>query len=66
MSTEAVITPMGPEEDERLCDIEGCGKSAAYHVVKVADKGSEQEKFFCEAHGLEYANRAHLVISENS
>ena len=63
--TEAVITSIAPEEDERLCDIEGCGRPAAYQVVKLPDGGSEQERFFCHQHGLEYANRAHLVISEN-
>ncbi len=66
MSTEAVITALGPEADLRLCEIEGCGRDAVYQVVKLADDGSEQEKFFCGDHGLEFSTRAHLVISENA
>ena len=56
---------MGPQEDEQICGIEGCGRSAVYHVVKLADDASEQEKFFCQDHGVEYAMRGHLAISHN-
>lgn len=65
MSTEAVITPIVPEEEARICQIEACNKPAAYTVVKLPEAGAEKEKFFCEQHGVEYANRAHLAISEN-
>lgn len=60
------MTSMEPEEDDQVCGIEGCGEKAAYHVVKLADRAPEQEKFFCKEHGAEYATRAHLVISENA
>lgn len=65
MSTEAVITPIAPEEKPRACEIEACSKPAVYYVVKLPDHRAEKERFFCEEHGVEYANRAHLVISEN-
>ena len=65
MSTEAVMVRMGAEEDIQVCRIEGCGKPAVYCVVKVTDKDSEEERFFCQEHGVEYATRGHLVISEN-
>ena len=64
MSTEAVMTVISPEEDDQSCRIEGCSRPAAYQVVKL-DGASEQQKFFCQEHGVEYANRGHLVISEN-
>ena len=66
MSTEAVITPLAPDADDQVCGIEGCGRDAVYQVVKLADDGSEEEKFFCSDHGLKFSNRAHLVISENA
>jgi hypothetical protein len=28
------------------------------------DDNSEEERFFCEEHGQEYARRGHLVISD--
>jgi len=65
MSIEAVMTPIAPEEDDQVCQIEACGRTAAYHLVKLADDTPEQEKFFCQEHGVEYASRGHLVISEN-
>jgi hypothetical protein len=65
MSTEAVMAHMGPEEDIQVCRIEGCGKPAVYHVVKLTGQNSEEEKFFCQEHGIEYSTRGHLVISEN-
>ena len=58
------MTLISPEEDEQACRIQGCGRPAAYQLVKL-DGASEQEKFFCQEHGVEYANRSHLVISEN-
>ena len=63
---EAVIARIAADEDIRSCSIEGCSEDAAYHVVKIKDDNSEEEKFFCESHGQEYAIRGHLVISENS
>jgi hypothetical protein len=57
---EAVIARIRAEEETGSCAIEGCSEDAAYHVVKIND-----EKFFCESHGQEYAIRGHLVISEN-
>jgi hypothetical protein len=65
VSTEAVMTSIVPEEDEQVCEIKGCDRAAVYQLVKLPDHASEQEKFFCYDHGIEYANRAHLVISEN-
>jgi hypothetical protein len=65
MSTEAVMTSIAPEEDEQTCQIQGCDRQAVYQLVKLPDHASEQEKFFCSVHGIEYANRAHLTISEN-
>jgi hypothetical protein len=65
MSTEAVMVRMGAQEDVQVCRIEGCGKPAVYYVVKVGDDDSEEEDFFCQEHGVEYATRGHLVISEN-
>lgn len=65
MSTEAVITPIAPEEEARICEIESCDKPAVYTVVKLPEAGAEKERFFCQEHGQEYASRAHLVISEN-
>jgi hypothetical protein len=62
MSTNAVMTRMEADEDPQVCGIEGCDKPAVYHVVKLRDD-SEEEEFFCEAHGMEYATRGHLVIS---
>ena len=66
MSTEAVITPLGPEADDRICEIEGCGRPAVYQVVKLGETGSEKERFFCGEHGLEFSTRAHLAISKNA
>jgi hypothetical protein len=63
MSTKAVMTHMGADEDAQVCGIEGCDKAAVYHVIKLKDDESEEENFFCEEHGLEYATRGHLVIS---
>jgi hypothetical protein len=63
---EAVIARIAAEEEARSCSIEGCLEDAAYHVVKINNDNSEEEKFFCESHGQEYAIRGHLVISENS
>ncbi len=62
---EAAITSIAPEEDEQTCQIQGCDRKAVYELVKLPDRASEQEKFFCYDHGIDYANRAHLVISEN-
>ena len=59
------MASMGREEDEQNCDIEGCGGAMVYHLVKLPEHGAETEKFFCYDHGIEYAARAHLVISEN-
>jgi hypothetical protein len=66
MNMEAVLAPMGPEEDDQICGIPGCGRPAAYHLVKFADHASEQEKFFCREHGIDYSTRGHLAISESS
>jgi hypothetical protein len=33
--------------------------------MKLSRHAAEQERFFRYDHGLEYANHAHLVISEN-
>lgn len=65
MSTEAVMTSIVPEEDEQTCQIQGCDRKAVYQLVKLPEHASEQERFFCQDHGIEYANRAHLAISEN-
>lgn len=65
MSLEAVMTSIAPEEDEQTCQIQGCDRKAVYQLVKLPNGASEQEKFFCYDHGIEYANRAHLAISEN-
>ena len=62
---EAVMARLAAEEGIQECSIEVCGLPATYHVVKIKDDDSEQEKYFCEAHGIEYATRGHLVISEN-
>jgi hypothetical protein len=66
MSTEAVMAHMEATEDPQVCGIEECGKPAIYHVVKVKDDDSEEERFFREEHGLEYATRGHLVISKSA
>ncbi len=66
MSAEAVMIRLEAGLDPQMCRIEGCGKDAAYHVIKINCDDSEEEKFFCEGHGLEYATRGHLVISENA
>ncbi len=58
------MTHMGADEDVQVCRIEGCGKPAAYHVIKLKDDESEEENFFCEEHGVEFATRGHLVISD--
>lgn len=52
------------DDDEQTCDIEGCARTAAYQVLKLPNEGAEQERFFCYDHGIEFANRAHLVISD--
>ena len=59
-----MLAPMGPDEDAQVCENEGCGRLAVYHLVKLAG-ASEQEKFFCQEHGTEFANRGHLAISDN-
>lgn len=59
------MTRMGPDEDDRVCSIEGCDMGAIYHLVKLAQKKPEREKFFCQDHGMEFATRGHIVISEN-
>ena len=63
---EAVMVHIGNDEDVQVCGIASCGKQAAYHVVKINCDESEEERFFCEQHGLEYATRGHLVISESA
>jgi hypothetical protein len=65
VSTEAIMTSITPEADTQVCQIQGCERTAVYQLVKMHDHASEQERFFCYDHGIEYANRAHLVISEN-
>jgi hypothetical protein len=37
------MAQMGPEEDIQICRIEGCGKPAVYHVVKLTGQNSEEE-----------------------
>ncbi len=59
------MTSIAPEEDEQACQIQGCDRKAVYQLVKLSDDASEEERFFCYDHGIEYVNRAHLVISEN-
>jgi hypothetical protein len=61
---EAVITKVGPGNEIQSCGIAGCAKAVAYHLVKIRDNQSEEETFFCAAHGEEYATRGHLAISE--
>ena len=56
---------METDEDPQVCGIEGCGRAAVYHVVKLTGQNSGEEEFFCQEHGVEYATRGHLVISEN-
>ena len=62
---EVVIARLDPDADPRVCVIEGCSNAAAFQAAKLRDDGSEEEEFFCEAHGQEYAIRGHLVISNN-
>lgn len=57
---------LAADADPQTCRIEGCGKPAAFQVIKIKDDDSEVEKFFCEDHGQEYALRGHLVITESS
>lgn len=57
---------IGNDEDAQVCVIESCGKQAAYHVVKINCDEAEEERFFCEEHGMEYATRGHLVISNSA
>ena len=57
---------VAPEETPQVCRIEGCGRPAAYQVVKLKSDASDEEKFFCEEHGVEYATRGHLVISDGA
>ncbi len=63
---EAVMTRVAPEEDIQVCGLERCSTQAAYTLVKMKDDDSQQSEYFCETHGLEFATRAHLVISDNS
>jgi hypothetical protein len=62
---EAVITRMSAEEGPESCSITGCSQPAEYHLVKLRDDNTEEETFFCGAHGQEYSRRAHVAISEN-
>jgi len=59
------MSQIAPGEDERACQIAGCEKPAVYQLIKLPEGASEQEKFFCREHGMEYANRGHLAILEN-
>ena len=59
-----VITKAGPGDEIESCGITGCPDAVAYHLVKIRDDQSEEETFFCAAHGEEYATRGHLTISE--
>ena len=63
---EAVMTRVAPEEDIQVCGLEGCTMQAAYALVKMKDDDSQQSEYFCEMHGVEFATRAHLVISPGS
>jgi len=56
---------LASDADPETCGIAGCGKEAAYQVIKMRDDGSEVEEFFCDSHGQEYSVRGHLAISGN-
>jgi hypothetical protein len=62
---EAVITRIVPGDEIESCGIEGCAEAAAYHLLKLRDDATVEEKLFCETHGLEYARRGHIAIAEN-
>jgi hypothetical protein len=61
---QAVMTKVVPGDEIESCGITGCPESVAYHFVKIRDDQSEEETFFCSAHGEEYAKRSHITISE--
>jgi hypothetical protein len=63
---EAVITRIVPGDEIEVCGIEGCSENAAYHLLKMRDDSSVEERLFCETHGREYAQRGHLAIAENN
>jgi len=65
MLMEAVITKLMPGDEIQSCGIPGCEERAAYHLVKMRDDNTEEEKYFCASHGEEYARRGHLAISGN-
>jgi hypothetical protein len=62
---QAVMTKILPGVEIESCRIGNCRETAAYHFLKFRDDGSEEESFFCTAHGEEYAMRGHITISEN-
>ena len=62
---EAVLTRVVPGDEIETCGIEGCSETAAYHLVKLRDDATVEEKLFCEVHGLEYSQRGHIPINEN-
>jgi hypothetical protein len=61
---EAVIARLAADDDPRDCRIAGCTQAAAFQAVKHKDNGAQTEEFFCESHGQQFAERAHLVISD--
>jgi len=60
---QAVITKLIPGDEIQNCGITDCPEPVAFHLVKLRDDGTEEETFFCAAHGEEYAERGHLTIS---
>ncbi len=64
MAMQAVMTKLGPGDEIESCGIASCPDPVVYHLVKLRDDQSEEETFFCAAHGEEYAMRGHLTISE--
>ena len=61
---QAVLARINPQESIESCGIAGCSESAALHLVKMRDDGTEEETFFCETHGDEYARRGHLPVTD--